>query len=521
MAKLHVDQVVELCDQLFKTQAPMLSLWQTLAEHFYPERADFTSPRNVGEEIASDLLDSYPVLARRDLGNSIGAMLRSGDWMKMGVNKETSHAGDRWLEWATKRQLRYMSDPKSNFHRATREGDHDYVTFGQPVISIELNRARDGVLYRCWHLRDCAWWEDETGRVSGVTRKWSPTYRDLHSIFGDRCHDRVKSEVSRTPFATCNVRHLFMPAVMYGDDAMIEKEMKYVSVFVDIDNKHILEEVGLKYAMYIVPRFATIAGHPYAFSPATVTALPNSRLLQSMTFTIMEAAERYTRPPLIAQQNVIRGDVDMSPLGVTYIDSEYDERTGDALRPLAQNMSGLPIGLNMKQDVMAQIASCFFLDKLNLPATGQEMTAYEVEQRMKQYRREVLPLIAPTEMEYNAQLCESTFDVLMAGGLLGSDDSIPDELRGEEIEFSFTSPVSGLDGDASMQKFAQLANTLQLAISYDKQVVDNVDFDAAFRGAVESLPKEWINEPKEVMTMRQMQAAAVQSGGAPGVDVND
>jgi hypothetical protein len=63
------------------------------------------------------------------------------------------------------------------FTRATKEGDHDFAAFGQTCISVELNKLANGLLYRCWHLRDLAWMENEEGKIGFVARKWKPTNR--------------------------------------------------------------------------------------------------------------------------------------------------------------------------------------------------------------------------------------------------------------------------------------------------------------------------------------------------------
>ena len=56
-------RVKELVDQSKKVfqRDNLLSLWQRLSEHFYPERADFTTTRSMGEEFASHLMTGWPV----------------------------------------------------------------------------------------------------------------------------------------------------------------------------------------------------------------------------------------------------------------------------------------------------------------------------------------------------------------------------------------------------------------------------------------------------------------------------
>lgn len=434
-------------------------------------------------------------------------MLRDGDWFKINIQGESDHEGGAWLQWATTRLKRLIDDRAANFVRATKEGDHDYVTFGQCVISVELNKQKNGLLFRNWHLRDCAWFEDETGQVTGLTRKWKPTYRQLIEYFGeDKVHSKILEKVKKEPFTEADVRHMILPADMYGDESI---KNPFVSLYVDTANQHIMEAVGINHRNYVVPRFQTISGSPYAYSPATIIALPDARTLQAMTHTLLEAGERYARPPMIATQKVIRSDVDLSPDGVTWVDDEYDERLGEALRPISQDRGGFPIGLEMRQDIVEVLNSAFYLNKITLPDMGREMTAYEVAERMKQFRRESLPLFSPIEAEYSGQLCEMAFDIAMQAGLLGSAEDIPESLSGRDVVFKFNSPLSETEEESKSQQFAQVSRMLSEAAALDPASADNVNFDVALRDAVigTGAPANWLHSVEEVSQDRQLQLA--------------
>lgn len=484
----------------------MLSLFQTLGDHFYPERADFTITRRTGNELSDLLVDSTPILFRRDLGNSLSAMLRDGDWFKMGIKGEADHMGKAWLQWASGRLKDLFDDRLSGFVKSTKEGDHDYVTFGQCVISIELNKHANGLLLRCWHLRDCAWWEDEAGNVAGLTRRWKPTYRELLTYFGeDKVHPKIKEKAKQNPFGRANAYHIVLPSDMYGDEKITNP---FVSVWVDTENDHTMEEIGMNQLQYVVPRFQTVSGGAYAYSPATIIALPDARTLQAMTWTLLEAGERYARPPLIATHKVIRGDVDLNPDGITYIDKEYDERLGEALRPMSQNSGGFPIGLTMQEGIKETLASAFYLNKINIPDLGHEMTAYEMGERMKQFRRENLPLFSPIESEYNGQICEIAFEVAMQAGLLGSPQDIPDSLRGRNVVFEFKSPLTASEEETKVNRFHQVRNMVAEAAEIDPTSADNVSFDVALRDAITGTgaPVTWLHPVEKVIEGRQIQA---------------
>ena len=510
------EQVVKRADQMFDLQRPLLNQYQSLAENFYPERADFLHVRSLGTELADNLADSYPVIVRRDLANSFAAMLRDGDWFRIAVqgDEKVDFQSQQWLNQATIRQRRIMQRRQSNFVRATKEGDHDFATFGQTVISVEPNMKQGGLLYRCWHLRDCAWFDDETGQTAGVARKWKPKRYDLKRIFGvEALHPSCRQQVDRKPLETEDYYHVVLPSDMYGDEEIAER-FPYVSIFIDRKNKHIVEEKGLRYKYYVIPRFHTLAGSPYAYSPAAAVGLADARTLQAMTHTLLETAERYARPPMVAAAQAITGVVDLAPDGITWVDHEYDERTGNALRPIAQDRGGFPIGTNERARVSEMLSSAFYLNKITLPPTTHEMTAYEVSERMRQYRREVLPLFMPIEDDYNGQLCEVSFNLLMDFGMLGSPSDIPPALQGRDVVFRFESPLTASEQEERINQFHQTRELLQSAAGLDPTVLADVDLRQALRDAVQATsPSGWLFSPEEAEQNRQAmmaQAAAQQ-----------
>ena len=503
LAKLDVTQLIALAEKQFSLQSHMRSLWQTLGDHFYAERADFTVTRNVGTEFADGLMDSYPLLIRRDLGNSLSAMLRDGRWFKMGAfDRKADYASLNWLEASTDKLYKLMYHRTAGFVRAAKEGDHDFVTFGNAVKSVEMNRLHNGLLFRCWHLRDCAWFEDENGQVCGIFRKARMTTRDMMSYFGEKnLHPSVLINAAQKPFEEHEMMHMHIPMTYYGDD----KPHAYVSIWLDISNRHICEEVPMHHKMYIVPRFQTISGSAYAYSPATTVGLTDARCLQAMTHTLMEAAERYARPPIIATQKAVRGDIDLSADGITWVDEEYDERLGASLRTLGQDRGGFPVGASERERVIDTLTSAFYLSKLTLPdAKSGQMTAYEVSERMKQYRRENLPLFAPIEAEDNGQTCELAFEIAMRNGLLGSPYDVPPRIRGADVEFKFESPLTSSENEEIAQRYAQTREMLAGALAIDPFIGAEIDLATAVREAVTGIgaPASWLTDPELAMQKR-------------------
>ena len=506
---IDVDFVIRQSGGLFEKKSTLDSLHQEIADHFYPERADFTVKRHLGEEFAEHLMSGYPVQARRDLGDAFSSMLRRGQtWFDLRLTREEfeTTATKQWLEYATGVMRRAMYDRAAKFVRATKEGDHDYSAFGQCVITLDLNRAEQTLLYRNWHLRDCAWAENSNGDIDTMYRKWKGTARGRKDKFKS-LHPEVERMVATDPLKEVSCLHAMVPAG--------EGDKKYKSFYIDVDHKHSMEMVETDRFGYIVPRWSTVSGSQYAYSPAVVAALPDARLIQAITLTLLEAGEKYTNPPLLATAEAVRSDVNVMAGGITWVDSAYDERLGEVLRPISQDRGGFPMGFNIRDDVKFAIADAFYLNKLKLPPKGG-MTAYEVSQHIQEYIRSALPLFEPMEMEYNGALCEETFDLLMANGAFGRD--LPEELLGKEIRFQFDSPLQQTEGREQAERFREMLELMGVGAGADQTLPAHVDIHSAFRSALEGagVPAMWMRDEDEAREVATRQQVAIEAQAANG-----
>lgn len=526
---MNPKELRELGDDLFTKKKPLDSLWQETSDNFYPERANFTTQRSIGEDFASNLMTSYPVLSRRALGNNFGSMLRptAKPWFHTGIRHSQIKDNEtrQYLQAFEETQRRAMYDPASKFTRATKEGDHDFAAFGQCSISIELNKGANGLLYRCWHLRDMAWQENEEGDIGCRFRKWKTTAQILKRTFGDKLHPDIIKDAEKKPFTEHEVMHIVVESDMYDD----KTSRPWWSIWYDGAHDTLIQADPIWTGFYRIPRWQTVSGSQYSYSPATVAALPDARLIQAMTFTLLEAGEKATSPPMIATIDAVRSDLALYANGVTWVDPEYDEREGEALRPITQDFRGFNFGVQMNADARAMINAAFFLDKLQMPMRGPEMTAYEVSQRVQQYIRDALPLFEPMEMEYNAGVCEDSFELLWRNGAFGSPLDWPQTLRGADIAFTFESPLHDAIEEQKGQIFIQGQQLITAAQPLDPSVALVADAKIALRGALNAIgyPAAWMRNEADVEAIMNQQAeearaqkmlAALEQGASAAKD---
>jgi hypothetical protein len=517
---MNPKQLRDLADNLFSKRGSLATLWQEIADQFYVERADFTINRTLGTDYAAHLSTSYPLLCRRELGDQIGVMLRPTQkpWFHM-TPKDTrieDNSSRRWLEWAEGTMRRAMYDRDSLFTKATKEGDHDFAAFGQCVLSVELNRFRSALLYRCWHLKDVVWQENQDGRIHFVARKWKVAVGDLIRYFPKATFDpKVHERARKNPFDEIQVMHIVCEAELWDGDA---RGKPRISIFYDCDHSRSIEEVPIWGRIYIIPRWQTVSGSQYAFSPATVAALPEGRLLQAMTLTLLEAGEKAVNPPLVATKDVVKSDMQQFPGGVTWVDADYDERLGEALRAMNIDIKGLPIGLESVQDSRQVLQQCFFLNKLRAfnPSQDPQMTAFQAGQIVQEYVRGALPLFEPMEMDYNGAICEETFELLWRNSAFGSPMDLPRALRNADIDFRFESPLHDTIEQQKGIKFLEFKQIVAEAVALDPTCAHIPDAPAILRdvaGAIRA-PAKWLRTEQQVEDAADAAAAQAQEAQA-------
>lgn len=524
----RVRDLVKIGDGLFAARQSLATYWQEVAEQFYPERADFTVTTSLGND-RSWLMSSEPVLIRRELGNLIQAMLRpeSQDWFGLHLTDEETDENNevrRWLEWMTKVQRRAMYAPSAHLAEATKEADHDWVTFGQAVIEVEVRQDKPALIYRCGHLRDHAWSENQYGEIDTVYREWKPTARQLVEMFPKTVHANVRRCLEKEPEKRINCCRIVLPREAYGgEEYKRTPRAPFVSVYIDKDNDTVLEEAPRLWNPFVIPRWQTVSGSQYAWSPCTGPGLSDARTLQSVVRVLLEAGEKAVDPPLVAVQDVVRSDINIYAGGITWVDQEYDERLGEALRPLSQDRSGLPVGLEMADRLTRVLTEGFFLNKLRLPQDQGKMTAFEVRKRLEEHIRSASPILTPAEDEYSTRLCERTFEVLLAVKAFGPTEELPKELQGKETRYEFISPIRELADELLSQKLVETVEIVGTVAQIDPTQKERVDWDEATKGALKGrkIPAKWIKDDKafkakkaEMLKAQQIQAgvAAIQGG---------
>jgi hypothetical protein len=188
-----------------------------------------------------------------------------------------------------------------------------------------------------------------------------------------------------------------------------------------------------------------------------------------MTLTLLEAGEKITNPPMIATQEAVRSDIDIAPGGVTWVDIEYDERLGSALRPITTRREGHadrdrhaarlarddPAGVLPEQDRAAAHLEGPADDRLpggaDHPAVDPRGAA----------------ALRADGARVQRQLCEESFGLLRATGPSATCETPALAPGRERSKFRFKSPLHDVIEQQKGQKFLEMKQLLAEAVAMD------------------------------------------------------
>ncbi len=527
MADVNADELIRMGEHLFSKKFQILSLWQTLAEEMYQARADFTVTKVAGDEFMEEQYTSVPAIYRRDLASAFGALTRpkSQQWFDYKSRDETRNtdAAKAWFSQARDKQRTLLYTERANFQDAMQGSDDDFVTFGNAVISMQEDEERGKtVVYNLHHLRDCAWSENSSRRVTIIFRKFKLQLGNWEQQFkGKTLPDQYTELRKRDPHHEIELWHCSLPLGYYDfyKKRAFNPKHKFASVYIDPSLRQVIKEGANFEFPYIVRRWKLLDNSAYAHSPAAMYGLIDARLLQAQTRVVMEAAERVIDPVLIARKDGVLGRINNYPGSTVWIDPAYDEKNGEAIRPL-QTGSNVNLGLEMIQDTRQMLAACNYLNKLNLPPDGPQMTATEVQERISEYIRSVGPAIEPFQDD-NARLLATSFAFNLRLGNFGPPESIPRELDKAQLAIEFEGPLQ------QAYKKIKLSNADSIIVWTGKLVqatgdphhpaLKNFNYDQITRDVAgfNNAEPGWVFPKEEVQAQLAAEAQAAQQAQAP------
>jgi len=480
MADSRADHCLQMHSRLVNQRATFEAVWQDIEDRISPTDIQFQEKnpnRTKGRQRNERVFDATPGLALDRFKAAIHSLVtpRNQQWHKLksvdeGMKDDTEVT--RYLDEVTNRlfSARYAA----NFDTEVQGCYYTSGKFGSMGMYIGENPGR-GLFYRAVPMKQLFFAENQFGVVDLVHREFPWTARAAFQKWGKKCPAVIRNAAENRPEQEFTFLHVVKPRA----DADVTKRdyrgMPFVSYYIHVETRELLEESGFRAFPYAVGRYDLNPGEVYGRSPC-MTILPDVKMLNEMNRTTIQAAQLSVLPPLLAHRDGILDAIRLTPAAVNY--GGVDDSGRQMIQPLNIG-ANVNIGLEMMDqkrmvinDALLQTLFQILVDKPNITATEAMLRAQEKGQ-----------LIGPTgariESEFLSNMLYRELDIMAAAGQL---PEMPEQLRerGGMYEIEFESPLSRAreaeGGVAILRTFEQLAPIAQVA---GPQVFKRFNMDAA------------------------------------------
>ena len=460
--------------------------WQDIANYFLPRKSNITLKRTKGDKRHDQIYDGTATHALELLSASLNGMLTNtiSPWFMLKYRSEAMNQDDEakeWLESCAKVMVQVFQ--RSNFQQEIFELYHELLAFGTSAMFI-TDDIKDDLRFKTIHISEIFITENEKGMVDCLVRKFKIKNKNIALMYPDaQLPANLLTKIKNAPHDDTEIIH----SVHASDNPMgyeNSKNMDFISCHVHEESGVILRESGFREFPYVVPRYLKSSSNEiYGRSPA-MNALPDVKMLNTMSKTTIKAAQKQIDPPLMVPDDGFVLPVRTVPGGLNY----YRSGTRDRIEPMNIGANN-PLGLQMEEQRRKAIRENFFVDQL-MTVQGQNMTATEVMQRTEEKMRLLGPVLGRLQSELLQPLISRSFNLLFKNNKFSQP---PETVSDEEIEIEYVSPL------AKAQKTQELSSIMRgIEIFGSLQnvapVFDYLDID----GLVDHV-KEVLGLPAKVM----------------------
>ena len=391
--------------------------------------------------------------------------------------------------------------PNSNFGSMIHELYLDLGAYGTSVLYLE-DRPGKPINFRTYHLAECYVAENAEGVVDTVYRQYKHTGRQLLQLYKDKLPEKFIENVYKDPHKEFTCIHAVEPRDSFNPDSKLATNLPFMSAYILEEEKLLLNLGGFNEFPYMVPRWTKTAGEVYGRSPA-MTAMPDIKMINEMSKTVIKAAQKATDPPLLVPDDGFMLPLRTIPGGLNY----YRSGTQDKVMPLVEGVRP-DIGLEFIDSRRTHVLKTFHVDWMQM-REGPSMTATEVLQRQEERMRLMGPMVGRLQFELLGPMIDRVFNIMARRRML---PPAPRGMQGRGLRVDYVSPVARAQKTQQLFSFTRLLEALVPLAQIKPEVFDNINPDGTMRWAAKLLdaPLETLFTTDQVAAQREEKAQQQQ-----------
>ena len=481
-------------------------------------------PQQPDREIITNALARAALIYARGMSSNL--FPPSSKWFSFGCRE--NKLLDEFLGAASQGMydLLYSS---SNFSSEMNECIEDTADAGTVCISCERDPER-GLRFKNHDFSLFYVEESAPGKKDIVYRLWPMTALQAVNFFnepGDNIPPKMREDGTSPDNGrsgrNCRIIHAVIPNRdrEYADDGTPKpgkRNKRYLSFYVDIDEKAIIRTGGYERCPYIVGNIDNPATGIYSDSPM-LRAKRSAELLNVIYVDLVDAGECAIKPSvaldLSAYEDIIP-EYFFEPGQVNL----YDGRNGQARPPqFYVPPANLPFGADFVRNLGEECETFFATDLFTMitrlnQENGRQRTAYEIQQLAAERNNMILPLVARFLDEVVSPLLRLAFFTALDAGLYPLAPPEAKLLTERDVQLQYYSPLAlAAQRNKVNGTLSAIEQVLQLAQILGPELLDVFDMDVIVRDIAKSYGAypEHLRKEKAIEDLRAKRAQAAQT----------
>lgn len=491
--------------------------WREIAERILPRADYFNTGRSSGDKHTEKIFDATAGLALERFAAAMESMLtpRTQRWHRLSAISEELNEDPSvrlWLDTVTDILFDIRYSPKANFASQAHEVYLSLGAFGTGGLFIDENPG-NGIRYRSIHLSEMFIGENHQGVIDTVYRKFKMTARQAAQKWGQgdkeaKLPEALLTALEKTPDRDFEFLHVVTPNSDKQEHRKDHKGMDFCSLYIAIDAKSVISEGGYHSMPYAIGRYVTGPKEVYGRSPA-MTILPDVKMLNEMSKTVIRAAHKIVDPPLLLPEDGALSAFDARPNALNF--GGIDDQGRQVVHPLQTN-ARVDIGLEMMEQRRKVINDAFLVTLFQILVESPAMTATEAMLRAQEKGALLAPSMGRQQSELLGPLIERELNILAHAGVL---PPMPKKLldAGGMIDVEYVSPLNRAqraeEGIAIMRTLEAVSPLAQ--ISPDVLSIFNPQAIARELASINGVPAKVLRSSAELDAVKEGQAQAAQA----------
>lgn len=510
----RVADIIREHEQMVSDRGVWEEHWREIAERVLPRQDWFqASNKTPGEKRTEKVFDATASLALERFAAAMESMLtpRTMRWHKLKV-RNPAISDDKsiqaYLDEVTDILFQVRYNPKANFASQVHENYMSLGAFGTGAIFID-DVVGTGIRYRSIHLSEVYFCENYAGMIDKVHRKFEMTARQAAQRWGtDRLPDKVRAALEKQPETKFEFIHCVKPNEDIMPGRKDYKGMPYVSYYISTDGKSVISEGGFQTMPYAVSRYVTAPKEIYGRSPA-MTVLPEIKMINEMSKTVIRAAHKIVDPPLLLQEDGVLQAFNARPGALNF--GGVNERGEQMVQPL-QTGARVDIGMDMMEQRRKVINDAFLITLFQILVESPNMTATEAMLRAQEKGALLAPTMGRQQSEMLGPMIERELDILARAGVL---PPMPEALieMGGDVEIEYVSPLNRAqraeEGVAILRTLESVTPLAQIDPSV--MMIFNPEMIARELSEINGVPAKVLRSREEIEAMKMEQAQQAET----------